>query len=89
MHIVNQCVAKNFGWKVKKYFAGLEKGCTFASVFRQSVRREGRQEKFETDEKKEIACVSPVYNKVYGRTRRRVKKVKSNSYNEEFDPGSG
>ena len=59
----------------------------------------GRRETFETDEKIEIACVLSIENWKLeignscrrGRrgTRRRVKKVKSNSYNEEFDPGSG
>ncbi|MBO7100788.1 MAG: hypothetical protein J6V98_02050, partial [Bacteroidales bacterium] len=45
------CVGQIF---LKKYFGSLEKGCTFAAVFRQR-----KTELFETDEKKEIACVDP------------------------------
>ena len=70
---------------------------------------------FETDEKKEIACVTcpmidrtgdtetsqdrfgsreeskrACYPEMKKRVERKFKKVKtSNSYNEEFDPGSG
>ena len=82
---------KKLSKKVKKYFAGFKKGCTFASVFRQSERRRRQETEYiENDEKIEIACVRHIYNMLYVRTRRRVKKVKkNNSYNEEFDPGSG
>ena len=46
---------------MKKYFVGLEKGCTFASVFRR-----GKRQYIETDEKKEIACVKlRIYIKEY------------------------
>ena len=36
---------------MKKYLVGLKNGCTFALVFDEKT------ELFETDEKKEIACV--------------------------------
>ena len=49
----------------------------------------GKRQFIETDEKREIACVTYSIKDRMGDTRR-VKKVnKSNSYNEEFDPGSG
>ena len=47
-----------------------------------------RRENIETDEKREIACVGlMLWYKIDTKTSQRGKK--NNSYNEEFDPGSG
>ena len=47
-----------------------------------------RRENIETDEKREIACVGLIlWYKKDTKTSQRGKK--NNSYNEEFDPGSG
>ena len=43
---------------VKKYFGSLEKGCIFASAFAQKTGVEKKRQLFETDERKEIACVT-------------------------------
>ena len=67
---------------------GLKNGCIFAPVFDRT--RSLKRKNFDTDEKIEIACVGRLLGEA--RDTRRVKKVKletSNSYNEEFDPGSG
>ena len=42
----------------KKYFGGNEKGCIFASAFAQKTGVEKKRQLFETDERKEIACVT-------------------------------
>ena len=42
---------------LKKYFGVLEKGCIFASAFAEKTAVEKKRAIFETDEKKEIACV--------------------------------
>ena len=70
-----------FEKKMKKYFGGLENGCIFASAFEEKrlvekVVEKRRREKFETDEKIEIACVGSHTYRGMGRTRRRVKKGK-------------
>ena len=44
---------------MKKYFGSLEKGCIFASAFAQKTGVEKKKRQlFETDERKEIACVT-------------------------------
>ena len=53
----------------------MKKGCTFAAVFDKTGT-----EKFETDERLEIACVGTYIIRIYGRTRRRVKKVKKEQF---------
>jgi hypothetical protein len=42
---------------LKKYFCSLENGCIFASAFAEKTAVEKKRQLFETDEKKEIACV--------------------------------
>ena len=60
----------------------MEKGCTFAAVF------DRKTEQFETNEKIEIACVN-LHIKICRGHEDESKGKKNNSYNEEFDPGSG
>ena len=50
------CAGKTF---LKKYFCSLEIGCIFASAFAEKTAVEKKRVLFETDEKKEIACVNP------------------------------
>ena len=49
---------------------------------------EKKRQLFETDEKKEIACVG-IHIKICVRHEDESNGKTSNSYNEEFDPGSG
>ena len=46
------------GFSLKKYFGSCEKGCIFASAFAEKTAVEKKRVLFETDEKKEIACVN-------------------------------
>ena len=48
------CSGKSFS---KKYFCSFENGCIFASAFAEKTAVEKKRVLFETDEKKEIACV--------------------------------
>ena len=61
---------------LKKYLVGLKNDCTFAPAFEKK-----KQELFETDEKKEIACVNP-YIKVWG-GHEDESKGKTNNVSEE------
>ena len=47
-----------------------------------------KRERFETDEKEEIACVT-CFLRGAGDTKTSQRGKENNSYNEEFDPGSG
>ena len=77
---------------LKKYFGGMENGCIFASAFAEKrgllKTPERGQENIETDEKTEIACVV-IHIKICVRHEDESKGKENNSYNEEFDPGSG
>ena len=80
----------------------MKKGCTFAPAFapETGLLKKRKRQDIETDERIEIACVVPFMYKVDGRHEDESIKVrvrrglpaatfKNNSYNEEFDPGSG
>ena len=57
-----------------------------------SPKKRGAEKKrqlFETDEKIEIACVIHYIIRYNEDTKTSQKGKTSNSYNEEFDPGSG
>ena len=70
----------------------MENGCIFASAFAEKrgllKTPERGQENIETDEKTEIACVV-IHIKICVRHEDESKGRENNSYNEEFDPGSG
>jgi hypothetical protein len=59
----NQFVKYKNQFFLKKYFASMKKGCTFASAFEEkqkttkNVDNFSRQENIEINEKTEIACV--------------------------------
>ena len=48
-----------------------------------------KRQLFETDERKEIACVTYLIIDRVGDTKTSQEGKENNSYNEEFDPGSG
>ena len=50
--------------------------------------KKGKRQNIETDEKREIACVG-LHREICKRHEDESKGNKNNSYNEEFDPGSG
>ena len=81
--------------KEKKNFGSLENGCIFALAFAQKsgvlkkgVGEGGRRKDIEKVETRDSVCRS-ARRRLCARTRRVKGKTKNNSYNEEFDPGSG
>ena len=76
----------------KKMFGGLENGCIFAPAFEET--RGSRETRFPRGQRtvkswdQGTACV-PEPARPAGDAERVKGKQESNSYNEEFDPGSG
>ena len=68
----------------------MEKGCTFAPAFdrKRRVRQMRGSARTLKSMKQEIACVRLRCEEHCGLDAR-VKVTERNSYNEEFDPGSG
>ena len=73
---------------LKKYFASNEKGCNFAAVFRQRIRWQRTREIWNGWEDRDSVCQTLVL-RYEGDTKTSQKVKENNSYNEEFDPGSG
>ena len=82
---------------LKKYFVNWEKGCNFAPLFapKNGVTRRARKCKIiETVETRDSVCQMRIPTRDEARhsdESREVRRgeVENNSYNEEFDPGSG
>ena len=84
-----QCVVEKIPEKAKKYFGGLENGCIFAPAFDGTgLRPAGKRKDIETLGSGDSVCLWFGLGAGSG-TRNESKVDKSNSYNEEFDPGSG
>ena len=75
----------------KKYFAGMEKGCIFASAFApwRGLLRNGSDRTLKRWEERDSVCHPSCVGGVGGTKTSQEGKAKNNSYNEEFDPGSG